>query len=276
MKNRFFPILLSSLLLTVWSCKKEENKIFFEGGTPPVLTSSTTGPMVLTAGNAGQQAIKFSWTNPDYKFNTGISSQDVQYMLEVDMAGSNFGGGDKQEIAIPRDLDVTYNVRDFNQIFARMNLQENVAHNLEFRIKSTLINNTVPLYSNVIPITVTPYLDVAVPLPPSGELYITGNALPSDWTNSPPASQKFTKISSTVYEIVTPLLTGGGQQYKFLSTLGLWQPQYGGSSATGGDLGYNMGLPGQSDPPAIPSPNDAGTYKITVNFKTGKYTVALQ
>ena len=129
---------------------------------------------------------------------------------------------------------------------------------------------------NVIPITITPYLDVAVPVPPSGELYITGNAVASDWTNSPPATQKFTKISNTLYEIVIPLMTGSGQQYKFLSTPGAWQPQYGGSSATGGDLGYNMGLPGQSDPAAIPAPATAGNYKITVNFKTGKYTVVQQ
>ena len=266
-------MLLSSVLI-FWSCKKEENKIFFEGGTAPVLAASSSGPIVLTSGNANSQAIKFSWTNPDYRFNTGISSQDVQYVLEVDMAGNNFAGADKQEISIPRDLNINYTVKEFNQIFARMNLAEDVPHNLEFRIRSSLANNTVPLYSNVIPLTVTPYLDVVVPVPPTGELYITGNAVTSDWTNSPPAAQRFTKISNSLYEIVVDLKANA--QYKFLSTLGAWQPQYGGSSATGGDLGYNMGLPGQSDPPAIPSPAEAGTYKITVNFKTGKYTVVKQ
>ena len=263
-------------MLLIWSCKKEENKIFFEGGTPPVFSASTTGPLVLTGANAGNEAIKFSWTNPDYQFNTGISSQDVNYILQADVAGNNFAGADMQEIAIPRDLNISYNVKDLNQVLTRMNLGENVPHNIEFRIKSTLANNTVPLLSNVIPITITPYLDVAVPVPPSGELYITGNAVASDWTNSPPATQKFTKISNTLYEIVIPLMTGSGQQYKFLSTPGAWQPQYGGSSATGGDLGYNMGLPGQSDPAAIPAPATAGNYKITVNFKTGKYTVVQQ
>jgi hypothetical protein len=200
----------------------------------------------------------------------------VNYVLQVDVAGNNFAGADKQEIAIPRDLGITYNVKDLNQVLTRMNLAENVPHNIEFRIKSTLVNNSAPLFSNVIAMTITPYLDVAVPVPPTGELYITGNAVASDWTNNPPAGQRFTKISNTLYEIVVPLITGGGQQYKFLSTLGAWQPQYGGSSATGGDLGFNMGLPGQSDPPAIPAPAVAGNYKITVNFKTGKYTVVQQ
>ncbi len=272
MKNKFSFLLLATLMLVFVSCKKEENKIFFEGGTAPVLTASTAGPLVLLSGNANQQALSFSWTNPDYTFNTGVSSHDVNYILQVDKAGSNFSSADKQEIAIPRSLGINYTVKDFNQIFARMNLQENVAHNLEFRIKSTLGTNAVPLYSNVVAMNITPYLDVAVPVPPTGELYITGSGVASSWTNTPPVSQRFTQVSNTLYEITIALVAG---EIKFLSTQGFWQPQYGGSNATGGDLGYNMGLPGQSDPPAIPV-TTAGNYKITVNFKTGKYTVVPQ
>jgi hypothetical protein len=128
--------------------------------------------------------------------------------------------------------------------------------------------------SNIIKMVITPYLDVAVPVPPSGSLYITGDAVPSNWTESPPATQKFTKLSNTEYTITMNFVSG--KFYKFLSTLGQWQPQYGGKSATGGDMGYNMGLPGQSDPDAIPTPSSAGSYKVTVNFKTGKYTVEKQ
>ena len=72
-----------------------------------------------------------------------------------------------------------------------------------------------------------------------------------------------------------------GYYYKFLTTLNQWQPQYGKSKlagasgdASGGDLGYNFGP--QGDPDAIPTPATAGSYKVTVNFKTGKYTVVKQ
>src|SRR5207253_1940621 len=116
------------------------------------------------------------------------------------------------------------------------------------------------------------YLDVVVPVPPTGELYITGDATPSGWTNTPPVSQKATKISNVEWTITRTFAPGF--QYKFLSTQSNWQPQYGGSSATGGDLAYNMGS--GSDPAAIPTPSVAGTYKITLNFKTGKYTVVQQ
>jgi starch-binding outer membrane protein SusE/F len=48
-----------------------------------------------------------------------------------------------------------------------------------------------------------------------------------------------------------------------LSISGQWQPQFGGSSATGGG----------NDPDAIPTPAIAGNYKINVNFHKNKYTV---
>jgi hypothetical protein len=194
--------------------------------------------------------------------------------LQVDTTGANFTSRNLQEISIANDLGVTYTVKAFNAILTKVNLLENIPHDVEFRIKAALVNNTVPRYSNVIKINITPYLDVAVPIPPTGELYVTGTAVPSGYDNNPPASQKFAKISKTEYTITLDFTSG--KEYKFLSTLTQWQPQYGGSTgstANGGDMGYNMGLPGQKDPPAIPTPSQGGKYKITANFKTGKYLV---
>jgi len=272
MKYSFRLYFIPLLLFFISSCKKDEHKVYYEGGTPPVLTASSTSNMVLTSANQSNTAITFSWTNPDYRFTTGISSQDVTYILQVDTAGANFTNPNIQEVAIARELSVTFTVKELNAILTKLELLENIPHDVEFRIKSVLVNNSVPLFSNVIKIRITPYLDVAVPVPPTGELYITGSAVASDWTNNPPASQKCVKVSNTEYYITKDFVPG--RLYKFLSTLGQWQPQYGGSSATGGDLGFNMG--GGSDPDAIPTPSVAGTYKVTLNFKTGKYTVVKQ
>ena len=271
MKNISKLLFLSFLFMTgVSSCKKDENKIYFEGGTAPELTTSATD-LILIRDNAGDEAIKFFWTNPDYHFTTGVSSQDVTYILQVDTAGANFSSSGLQELSISKDLSVTYTVKDLNAILTKLNLLEDVSHTVEFRIKATLVNNSVSLFSNVVQVVITPYLDVAVPIPPTGELYITGDGTPSSWTNDPPVDQKCVKVSNTEYNITMNFTPGFF--YKFLSTLNQWQPQYGGSSATGGEFGYNFGLPGQSDPPAIPTPAVSGSYKVTLNFKTGKYTV---
>lgn len=265
-------ILLAALLFG--GCKKDETKVTFLDGTELVLSVSDTAALVLLRDNAPDNAITFSWTNPNYQFNTGISSQDVTYTLQADTLGANFTSANMQELSISKDLSVTYSVQQLNTILTKLNVAENIQHQIEFRIRSSLGNNSVALFSNSIVISITPYLDVAVPIPLTGELYITGDAVQSNWTNTPPENQKCEKVSNTEYYIVMSFVPG--KQYKFLTTQGAWQPQYGGSSATGGDIGYNFGLPGQSDPPAIPTPTDAGTYKVDLNFKTGKYTVTKQ
>src|SRR5947208_9628684 len=98
---------LSALILFIsliaGGCKKDETKVLFEGGTPPVL-SADQSTLELIKDNATQTAVTFSWTNPDYSFNTGVSSQDVSYVLQVDTAGADFTSSSKQEISISKDL----------------------------------------------------------------------------------------------------------------------------------------------------------------------------
>ena len=275
LKQIFF---LTTLVAFFASCKKDENKNYFEGGTAPVLKASSTSAMVLDSTKKNNLAIKFSWTNPNYQFNTGNSSQDVIYVLQIDTSGANFTNPNLQEVSISKELSISYTIKDLNTFLSKLDVLENISHNIEFRIKSTIAGNAVPLFSNVIKIVITPYLDVAVPIPPPtapaliGDLYITGDGTPSSWTNTPPVQQKFTRVSKVEYFIIMNFTPGF--YYKFLSTLTQWQPQYGGKVATGGDLGFNMG--GGSDPDAIPTPAVAGSYKVTVNFKTGKYTVVKQ
>jgi hypothetical protein len=103
------------------------------------------------------------------------------------------------------------------------------------------------------------------------ELYMTGDATVAGWTNTPPVAQQFNRLNSSEYSITATLAPG--KYYKFLSTQNQWQPQFGGSSATGGTLGANYGS--GSDPDAIPTPSAAGSYKIKVNFVTNTYTVTL-
>ena len=104
------------------------------------------------------------------------------------------------------------------------------------------------------------------------QLYATGDATGSGWTNSPPPSQMFTRVTNGLFRITLPFTSG--KLYKFLSTLGAWQPQFGGTSSTGGALGANYG--GSSDPAAIPTPALAGNYMIEVNFLNNTYTVVKQ
>jgi hypothetical protein len=116
------------------------------------------------------------------------------------------------------------------------------------------------------------YTVTKVDHPLADQLFIVGDGTAEGWTNSPSTNQQFTRLNNGEFEITLPLQPG--KLYKFLNTNGQWQPQFGGNSASGGDLGANYG--GGGDPDAIPTPNQAGNYKITVNFVTMKYKVELQ
>jgi hypothetical protein len=270
MKNIFkISLFASFLVFSLWSCKKEDNRITFKGGTAPVLTASDSGNIPLSINNKTAPALKFSWTNPDYQFSTGVSSLDVSYTLQIDSAGANFTSKELQEKSVAKDLSTTLTVGELNTFLGKLGLPVNVSHNFEVRVKASLTNEAAQLFSNVLKFTATNYLDVAVPLPASGELYITGDATPSDWTNSPPASQKFTRVSNTLFEITVPLK--GGKSYTFLPVYGSWDSKY--SIAKKNDPGLVNGGPFQVGGEDILAPAESGNYKISIDFVKGKFTV---
>ena len=270
--KKIYSILAGSLLLagTLVSCKKEENRITFEGGTNPVLTANSLTPRVLAIASRDVLSLKLNWTNPDYRFTTGVSSQDVNYLLQIDLEGASFGGAKKYEKVIAKDLSASLTTGELNTALLSMDLPENVAHKLEVRVIATLLNGTVPLPSNVLKMTVTPYLDVVFPVP--ANLYITGAATPASWMGGGDpelVSQKFTKISSSEFQI-NSLNVKASQAFLFVPVYGNWSNKYG---FTGAGLGNNPdGDTFKPEGGDFVSPGVAGNYRINVSFKTGKYT----
>jgi hypothetical protein len=276
MKNKLFFLLLPSVLL-ILSCKKEINKIYFEGGTPPTLSASTAA-VTLEPGSESNPAISFNWTNPDYKFTTGISSQDVTYTLEMDTAGGNFASSNKFTTVVSKDLSLAYTVGQLNQILGNtmvLQLSPRRQYTMQARITAS-IASTVPLTSNVVSFTAMPFAPPPKVVPPdAGTLWITGDAVGSGWDNPLPApfdvSQAFTPVSGTLYELTVPMVGGGG--YKLIQQQGNWDTQY--HALSGGSWSGGSFVKANADP-TFPGAPSAGSYKITVNFQLGTYTVVPQ
>ena len=273
MKNILKLAVISSILsFFLISCNKDENQSIYLGGNNPVLTAASTSPQVLSLPNKDNPSISLSWTNPNYQFNTGISSQDVTYTIQFDTTGSNFTNPKIGQKSISKDLSYTFTVKELNTILLGMNLVENMAHNMEIRVKSTLANGNSALYSNIIKIVITPYLDVVYPVPT--DLFITGSATPANWQcgcGEPPLlSQKFNKVSSSQFQLTITL--SGNNSYLLIPVYGSWNAKYGGTRVNNNSnnpLGDAF-KPNGSDLKAPPS---TGSYKITVDFKTGTFTV---
>lgn len=272
-------ILILSLAVTTLftACKKDENQLLFQGGSNPVLTANrvnnSTIPMSFV--NKDNEAIKFMWTNPDYKFNTGVSSQDVNYRLEIDTAGSNFTNPNRRLLSVSQELARTLTQGELNDIMLNtMGLTALRTYNVDVRVRANLVNNsTVPeLVSNSMRFSVTPYaIPPKVDLPSSGDLFIVGSATVGGWSNPVPVpSQKFTQVSPTLYEITLNGLPGGGS-YLFLPVNGSWSDKYGfdGSNNANNVNADNLKRGGGD----MLFPPVGGNYKIVVDFQRGRFTV---
>jgi starch-binding outer membrane protein SusE/F len=262
------------ITITMLSCTKQENKDYLLNSTAPVLTASFNAAN-LSFANANSTALSLNWTNPNYKFTTGTSSQDVSYVIEIDTTGSNFTNPQRQSISVSKDLGESFTGSQLNSYLLNELLNPGVPHNIEIRVTASLTNSAAALVSNVVKLTATPYsIPPAVPLPTTGNLYLVGSATAGGWNNPVPLpTQQFTEISPTLYQIIIPLI--GGQEYLLLPLNGDWGHKYAVADKTvaglnaGGDFGFD-----KSD--NIPGPAASGTYKIQVNFQTGKFSVIPQ
>jgi hypothetical protein len=281
MKNFIHKILSISGagLLLLASCKKDESKVTFNGGTAPVLTSSATDSVSLPLSDTTEIAVTFSWTNPNYTFSDGVSSQNVQYYLQFDTT-SAFNSHKLQTIGFSGTLGVTYTVGQFNAIMSNgMLLSTGIPHTVQARVQSFIQSftpGTAPvgsLSSAPVSFTVNPYALPPTVVPPKNDsLYIVGAAVAADnWANPMPPgnipAETFTQVSPTEYTIVATLVGGG--EYKLISSNGSWTDQWSVAAAdtfpNGGPFVYNGAN--------CIAPAASGNYLIDVNFQTGKFTV---
>lgn len=259
------------------SCKKDDAIQTFRGGNAPTLTASVSGNIPLAYLDADKEAITLSWTNPEYQFASGISSQDVSYLIEIDTAGANFSNPARQQVSVSKDLSLSVTQGQFNDwLLNQLVLTPAVSHNLEIRITSSIGGaSATNLTSNVMAFTATPYaIPPKVQPPINGELYIVGDATPGGWVNPVPVpSQQFTMLSPTLFEITLSLV--GGAHYLALPVNGDWGHKYSVKDNTIPGLGDggDFFLDASKD---IPAPTTSGTYKITMDFQRGKFAAVKQ
>ncbi len=273
MKNIFKIVLSIVVIMGLWSCKKDENKVILKGGTPPVLTSSITGNVPLAYAYINDPALTLGWTNPEYQFNTGVSSLNVNYNILIDTT-TDFSNPNLKTLSVGSDLAKSFTEGEFNDIlFNQLKLDTGVSHNINIKVTAFLNSGAALLSSNTLSVTAIPFAIPPKVIPPTnGTLWLTGDATTSNYTNPLPTpydvSQKFTMISTTLYELTVNMKGGGG--YKLIQEQGNWDTQY--HMITGGIWSGGSFEKKNSDPP-FPGPSAAGNYKIQVNFQAGIYTV---
>jgi hypothetical protein len=275
-------------LVLASACTKE-NKVFYNGGTAPVLTASNkTDTISLPIADSSNPVVSYFWTNPNFQFSTGPSSLSVTYYLQFDTLGAGFGSQYMQSVAFSTSLTASYTISTLNELLANgLQLDTSQYHNVQVRVAAFIppytSGSTIDaiLYSDTLNFVVKPYIPPPAVTPPidgaskNDSLYIVGSAIATTgWDNPIPpayiAAQTFTRITDKHFQITIPLIGGG--EYKLVSLNGSWTDQW--SVATQDQ--YPNGGPFVYNGNNCIAPATSGTYLIDVNFQTGLFTVTAQ
>ncbi|GAA4813026.1 SusE domain-containing protein [Litoribaculum gwangyangense] len=246
----------------LYSAKAPENGSF-------EITSSVTNVILNETDAETETALTLSWNNPSYGVDTPVT-----YTLEMDLNDNDFSS--------PRTFSVTGNERvfthaDLNYYALEFGIAPNIEGQIKVRLKTSLKYGALQSYSNSVSVALTPYdtLNLLYEMP--AELYLQGDAVPSNWGTPLPESQKMSQIDDHRFGLITQLV--GGKSYAFISTPTTWSdPAYvaleSGQSAFEGDFrpAGSMTVPQWGGSP-LSSPSTTGIYKIIIDFTTGKYSV---
>ena len=183
MKN-IFKLLFAAILLTAFgACKKIADLPHYGNGAAPTLTASTT-TIAPTAADSSKTVLTLSWSNPKY----ATDSSHQKFIVEMDSAGRNFTHEISFEVDGP--LNVSFTGNQLNNVLAGFGFSPGSPFSVDIRLTSSYANNNEQYKSNVVTVTMTPYL-VPITLTPSSISPIvldvanaTSNAISFTWNAS--------------------------------------------------------------------------------------------
>ena len=225
---------------------------------PPKVAPPTSGHLYLV-GDASQGG----WNNP-----VPVPTQEFAKLDSVTYAGVFDLVGSKQYLVLPVNGDWSHKFAVNDNTIAGLSAGGDFGYDQSsnFPGPATSGKYIITINFQTGKFTVVPFTGT---LP--NNLYIVGDATNGGWNNPVPVpTQQLVRINSSIFELTLPLI--GGKQYLLLPVNGDWSNKFAVADnsipglASGGSFGYNLSQ-------NFPGPATSGTYKISVNFVTGKFSV---
>lgn len=253
MKNIFKILLTIFISLHVISCQDDDQTMIGDVTKSSLKADKTS--LILDSNDNNNAAITFDWTNTKYTTSVIITNT-----LEVAIKGTNFASP-KSTVLTGNALKHTYTVKELNDIILSLGVTSVIATEVEFRLKSE-VKNYPATYSNVINLTVTPYING--PVYNFIDLYLIGDATAGGWTNEASNTKIYPLQKSSVAGVYTytGYFAAGG--FKMIQTPGSWATQYG--------MGASAGVLDSSGGSGNITVATAGYYKLTINISALNYT----
>jgi hypothetical protein len=274
--KKFFKSIFAILLIVAFlhSCSDDTLKSVIE---PPAdgkfLLANSVSEIVLDQKDADKNiAVTLNWDNKSwYGIDTPFS-----YTLQMDKGDGGFLNPLEIPITSGNNLSLTHS--DLNAKAFALDLAPAVASKVNVRLKANLKYGAVPIYSNVSTLTITPYKTLILKYPMPAELYLQGDAVPSNWGTPVTDIQKMTQIDDHRFGLIIALT--GGKTFAAISVASNWSdPAY-----VTLDTNTNPQSSGTFEPrgsqtnPAwggnnILSPAVSGVYQVIFDFTAGTYSI---
>ena len=147
-----YMALAGMVLLMFSACKKDETKVYSNGGKPGTLTASTTTPLLdKTKLSDTSAVITFNITKADYGFSAAVNNT-----LQIDVPGDNWAN--PTTVALGKNISSqSYSTSQFNTLLLKLNLTGGVAAQVNVRVAHTLSSTVAPVYSNILSVSATPF-----------------------------------------------------------------------------------------------------------------------
>lgn len=272
--KKFFKILFAIILIVVTASACSDDSLKSVAETPAegtFLLTNSASEIVLDKKNADKNiAITLNWDNKSwYGIDTPLS-----YTLQMDNDNGEFVS--PQEIAIASGNNISLTHADLNAKAFALQLSPEVASKIKVRLKANLKYGALPIYSNVSILTITPYSTLILKYPMPTELYLQGDAVPSNWGTPVLDLQKMVQIDDHRFGLIVELT--GGKSFAVISAASTWSdpayvtldantdPQSSGTFEPRGMATNWGGAP-------IKSPTVSGVYQVILDFTKGIYTI---
>ncbi len=153
--TRYFFI-AASLLTMLTACDSDLEKIQYnpDNAAPGQLTASET-TIELTAAKTKQEVLTLTWGKSEYGLPVA-----VDYTIQMDVRGGDFSNA--YTLAATQKNKITFKGNELNKAILALQDLKGVETNyepqdLDFRVASDFSEDVATIYTNVLPITITPY-----------------------------------------------------------------------------------------------------------------------
>ena len=272
--KKFFKIVFAIVLIVVTASSCSDDTLMSVAEPPAegkFLLTNSISDIVLVSKDADKNiAVTLNWDNKSWY---GIDTP-LTYTLQMDTNDGEFVS--PQEIAIASGNNISLTHADLNAKAFALKLAPEVASKIKVRLKANLKYGAVPIYSNVSTLTVTPFSTLILKYPMPVELYLQGDAVPSNWGTPVTDIQKMTQIDDHRFGLIVALT--GGKNFAVITAASTWSdpayvtldantiPQSTGNFEPRGSATNWGGAP-------IKSPAVSGVYQVILDFTTGTYTI---